>query len=103
MYYRLYLINENYEKSICNFKCIGNSMEECYNEYGKQLVENGLRAGHSIQSQIKSFKLFMWAIHKRKDDCYKIRATDYLMYLSCYCALYKFNEMNDNHFFLKIK
>jgi len=99
--YRLYLTNDKY--TICSFKCTGDSMEDCYNEYGKDLVENGLKQGYSIQSQKEKYNLFISAINKRKENCYKIRASDLFMYLACYCSLYKFNEMDDNHFFLKLK
>ena len=97
--YRLYLTNGS--KTFCSFKCTGNDMYDCYNEYGKKLVINGLKDGYSLKQQIDRYKTFMNILHKRKEDCYKIRASDYLIYLGCYCALYKFNEMDDNHFFLK--
>ena len=56
--YRLYLTNDKY--TICNFKCTGDSMEDCYNEYGKELVENGLKQGYSIQSQKEKYNLFIF-------------------------------------------
>jgi len=99
--YRLYLSDG--DVTIAKFKTRSDDMNLVYKEYGEEIILQGLRKGFTIEQQVKKYKLFIEAIHKQKRNCYKIRTSDLFMYLSCYSALYKFNEEMDTPMFLKIK
>ena len=79
-------------------------IDEAYNEMSKELIMDGLRKGVNIKSQVKFFKSYCNKISKMVDDCYKVKASDFLMFLSCYIALIKFNEIEcTDYFFMKRK
>lgn len=99
--YRFYIFDNN--NIICKYKVKTNNIEDIYKTHGKYLMENGMKLGYTLKSQIEKYEDYINAVNKRKDNCYKIRASDLLMYLSCYCCLNKLNMMDDNHFFVKIK
>lgn len=99
MMYKLYIFND--EDIICTFKFKQKNMEEVYNKYGKNLVESGLKTGYSISIQTLKYKKFINEINKRKRHCNKIRKSDLHLYLNIYSALWKFNQIEDNCFFLK--
>jgi len=92
------------DKRLCKFKVNTDDINKIYNEMGKKLVMDGLRNNISIDKQIETYKKGIETIHKRKQDCYKVRATDYLMVLSCVMSLIKFRQFDlDNVIILKNK
>ena len=99
--YRLYLYDNDIV--IGKFKTRTDDMDLIYKEYGEEIILNGLRKKFSIEQQTNKYKSFIEAINKQKSNCEKIRASDLYMYLSCYSALYKFNQVNDDHMFFKKK
>ena len=82
------------DKRLCKFKINTDDINEIYNEMGKKLVMDALRNNISIDKQINKYNLCVETIHQRKEDCYKVRASDYLMTLSCIMSLIKFNQFN---------
>jgi hypothetical protein len=101
--YNMYLYDN--ESMIGKFKTKGDDMEEVYKSFGSKIVRNGFENGYTIPMQILKYQTFIKSINKQKDNCEKIRASDLYMYLSCYCALYKLNGLqnNNDHMFLKVK
>ena len=82
------------DKRLCKFKVNTDDINKIYNEMGKKLIMDGLRNNISIDKQIETYKKGVETIHQRKEDCYKVRATDYLMVLSCVMSLIKFRQFN---------
>ena len=56
-----------------------------------------LKKNMNLKDIIQISKNFLQRIHKLKNECYKVRASDYMICLSCVMALYKLNEypLND--------
>jgi len=80
------------------------NLDEMYDIMSKQLIMDGLQRGMNIKSQIKFYKSYCSKISKMVDDCYKVKASDFLMFLSCYTALIKFNEIpSTDYLFIKRK
>ena len=93
-----YLLYIFYEKDIlCKFQCKGDDMDKLYEEYGKDLIVDGLKKNMNLKDIIQISKNFLKRIYKLKNECYKVRASDYMICLSCVMALYKLNEypLND--------
>jgi hypothetical protein len=99
--YNLYLHHGDY--TMGKYKVRGDDMDKVYQCFGAKIIRQGFEYGVSIPQQIKKYQSFMKAIQKQKENCEKIRASDLYMYLSCYCALYKFHAIEEDHMFLKIK
>lgn len=99
--YNLYL--HHGENIMGKYKVRGDDMEKVYQSFGAKVIRQGFERGVSIPQQIAKYQSFMKAIQKQKDNCEKIRASDLYIYLSCYCALYKFHAIEEDHMFLKIK
>ena len=92
------------DKRLCKFKVNTDDITIIYNEMGKKIVMDGLRNNISIDKQIETYKKGVETIHQKKEDCYKVRATDYLMVLSCVMSLIKFRQFDlDNVIILKNK
>ncbi len=102
MTYKLYLYNDN-EDIIGKYTTKGDDMEKVYQTFGARIIRQGFKSGMSIPQQIITYQEYIKVINKQKENCEKIRASDLLMYLSCYCALYKFKTIEGDHMFLKIK
>tara|TARA_R110000765_G_scaffold309163_2_gene402702 strand:- start:766 stop:1083 length:318 start_codon:yes stop_codon:yes gene_type:complete len=92
------------DKRLCKFKIDTDDINEIYNSMGKKLIMDGLKNNISIDKQIETYKKGVETIHQRKEDCYKVRASDYLMVLSCIMSLIKFRQFDlDNVIILKNK
>ena len=92
------------DKRLCKFKVNTDDINEIYNEMSNKLVMDGLRNDISIDKQIERYKIAIEIIHNRKENCYKVRASDYLMTLCCIMSLVKFNQFDlDNIIILKNK
>jgi len=100
--YKLYLYYKN--ELMGNYKVKGDDFDKCFNELSLILVKDGFKKNKTIHQQIQTYKNFCDTILKRKRDCYKIKSSDWWLFLSCYMALVKFNEISYNDFiFMKIK
>ena len=82
------------DKRLCKFKIDTDDINEIYNSMGKKLIMDGLKNNISIDKQIETYKKGVETIHQRKEDCYKVRASDYLMVLSCIMSLIKFKQFD---------
>ena len=82
------------DKRLCKFKIDTDDINEIYNSMGKKLIMDGLKNNISIDKQIETYKKGVETIHQRKEDCYKVRASDYLMVLSCVMSLIKFRQFD---------
>tara|TARA_R110000803_G_scaffold182404_3_gene244736 strand:+ start:5028 stop:5399 length:372 start_codon:yes stop_codon:yes gene_type:complete len=101
-YYKLYLFYEN--ELVGNYPTTIDNWETLYETYSKQVILNGYKANINYKLQIKVLKDFMEVIAKQKRNCEKIKASDYIMFLSCFFALLKYNEIDSSDYiFLKIK
>ena len=93
--YFLYIFYEN--DLFCKFQCRGDDINILYEEYGKDLIIDGFKKNMNLKDIIHISKNFLKRIYKLKKECYKVRASDYMICLSCVMALYKLNEypLND--------
>tara|TARA_R110002074_G_C12424177_1_gene656181 strand:- start:886 stop:1203 length:318 start_codon:yes stop_codon:yes gene_type:complete len=82
------------DKRLCKFQVDTDDITKIYNYMAKKLVMDALINNISIDKQIKKYNSCIETIHQKKEDCYKIRASDYLMTLSCIMSLIKFNQFN---------
>lgn len=100
-----YYLHLDYEDLyIAKFKVKTSDMNLVYQEVSEHIIKDGFKRGFNIQQQISKYKTFCDTIYKQKRNCEKIRASDFLMFLSCYVALHKFNQIKDkDYMFLKLK
>lgn len=89
--YTLYLYHNN--ERMFKHKLLTDNMQTIYDEMSHELIINGFKNNMNLDKQIDTYKKFMDKLYKQKINCYKIRASDLLMYCSCYFALYKFNKI----------
>ncbi len=100
--YNLYLYYKN--EFMGRHEVMGDDIEKCFKAISYVLVKDGFKKNKTIYQQIETYTKFCDTILKQKKDCYKIRKSDLLLFLSCYIALVKFNEISYNDFiFMKIK
>lgn len=99
--YKMYLFND--EKIIGKYKTTTNDMNLIFKEFGEELVRDGFKQNINIKKQIEMYKTVIEEINKQKRHSQKIRHSDFYIYLSCFCALYKFNEETEDVLFLKCK
>tara|TARA_R110002096_G_scaffold137433_2_gene290844 strand:- start:177 stop:494 length:318 start_codon:yes stop_codon:yes gene_type:complete len=100
--YTLYLFYNDIQ--IGKYKMIGDDFNKLYKSFGERILREGFMNGKDIKTQTKTYKQLCDTIYKQKNNCEKIRASDYLMFLSCYINLVKFNLIDYNDFiFLKNK
>ena len=100
--YTLYLFYKDIQ--IGKYKMIGDDFNKLYKSFGERILREGFMHGKSIKDQSKTYTLLCNTIYKQKINSEKIRASDYLMFLSCYINLVKFNLIDYNDFiFLKNK
>jgi len=89
---------------IGKYKCQGDNIEELYSRMSKPIIMDGFKNGKDWKLQVKVFQLYCDGIAKQVDRCEKVRASDFLMFLSCYIALVKYNKIPDtDYLFMKIK
>jgi hypothetical protein len=89
---------------IAKFKTKSDDINLIYKEMAENIIMDGFKRGFTIQQQIDKYTSFCDSIYKMKDHCEKIRASDFLMFFSCYFALCKFKCIKPNEYmFLKIK
>ena len=88
---------------IGRFKTRTTDLNLLYKEMSEPVVLQALKDNINIKVQIKNYKLFCDNIHKQKFNCYKLRASDLIMYLTCYLCLTKFNVEVQEPFFYKLK
>ena len=96
--YFLYIFYEN--DLFCKFLCKGDDMNILYEEYGKDLILDGLKKNMNLKDIIQISKNFVKRIYDMKKDSYKVRASDYIICLSCVMVLYKLNQYPLNNFIL---
>ena len=102
MSYKLYLWHKN--ERMCKFNVEGDDPEKVYDCYSKKLIINGFKNNIDVKKQVLIMKKLMYELYQQKINCQKIRASDLLMYLSCFFAVRKLDEMDtDNFIFLKVK
>ena len=99
--YKMYLFNDN--KIVGKYKTTTDDMNLIFTEFGEEIVRDGFKQKINIKTQIDMYKNFIEVIDKQKRHSEKIRHSDFYLYLSCFCALYKFNEETDDVLFLKCK
>ncbi len=86
------------------YKCSGDDFNELYEQMSKGLIMDGFEKGMNIQEQIKFFQVYCNKISEQVDKCYKVKASDFLMFLSCYVALIKYNVIHETEYlFIKNK
>ena len=85
------------------YKTKTNDMDLIFKDCGEEIVRDGFKQGINMETQINMYKTFIEEINKQKRHCQKIRHSDFYIYLSCVCALYKFNQETDDILFLKCK
>lgn len=89
---------------MCKFPTTTTDPYVVYEVMGKESVNEAFQKGINYKTQIKVFKKFCNLILKKKLNCYKIRASDYLLFLSSFLALLKYKQVNYNDIlFLKNK
>ena len=89
---------------IAKFKVYTNDINVIYKRFSEKIIKDGFKRGVSLHQQMERYKLFCDKIYKLKDHCRKIRASDFFMFMSCYCALVKFNYIKPHEYmFLKSK
>ena len=90
--YTMYLYHN--DERIFKNKLFTDDIQKIYHDMSYKLIINGLKNNISIDKQISTYKIFMDKIYKMKINCYKIRASDLLMYCSCFFALHKMNQVS---------
>jgi len=86
------------------YKCDGDKFNELYDQMGKQIIQDAFMKGINYKEQIKFFKVYCDKISTMVKNCYKVKASDFLMFLSCYVALIKYNEIPEtDYLFMRIK
>lgn len=100
--YTMYL---NYKDTyICKFPTTTTDPYVVYEVMGKDSIRDAFSRGINYKRQIEVFKQFCDLILKKKQNCYKIRASDYLLFCSSYLALLKYKQIDYNDIiFLKNK
>ncbi len=89
---------------IAKFKTTTDDFNSIYKEVSEHIIKDGFKSGFNIHKQINKYKSFCDEIYRQKQHCEKIRASDFIMFLSCYFALCKLNQIKDtDYMFLKIK
>lgn len=84
------------------YKCHEDNYDSLYNEMSKQLIKDAFLNGVNYKQQIQFFKVYCDKISNMVNNCYKVRASDFLMFLSCYVALIKYNEIPEtDYLFMK--
>ena len=100
--YKLYLWHKN--ERMCKFNVLDNDPDKVYDCYSKKLIINGFKNNIDVKKQVLIMKRLMDELYQQKINCQKIRASDLLMFLSCFFAVRKLDEMDtDNFIFLKVK
>ena len=86
------------------YKVDGDNFNELYQVMGKPLIMDGFKKGINCKLQCMGYKIFCDKIAKQVERCEKVRASDYLLFLSCYVSLVKYNKINDTEYlFIKRK
>ena len=89
---------------IAKFKVRTDDINLVYKEISEKIILEGFRNGYTIEEQVHRYKVLCDKIYQQKDRCEKIRASDFLLFFSCYVALCKFNQIKPTEYmFLKKK
>ena len=100
--YNMYLTYK--DTYICKFKTTTTNPYVVYEDMGKDCVNDAFQKGINYKKQIAVFEKYCDIILKNKNNCYKIRKSDYLLFCSCYLALFKYNQLDSRDIiFLKNK
>jgi hypothetical protein len=100
--YNLYLFYDNI--LIGKFTTKTDNINHIYEEYSKDLIINALQRNIKIHNQIKLYGDYCKQIAKQTDHCYKIKMSDFILFLGSYFSLVKFNQIpNTDYLFLKKK
>jgi len=100
--YNLYLFYNNL--LVGKFHTTTDNINHIYEEYSKELIMNALQRNINIEKQIKLYGAYCKQIAKQKDHCYKIKISDFLLFLGSYFSLVKFNKISStDYLFLKKK
>lgn len=81
---------------ICKFKVRSDDWKVIYKEVSENFIRDAFKKQVSIPKQIEMCRSFCDKIKKRKQDCYKVRASDYLMFMTCYLVLVKYKQIKDS-------
>jgi len=81
---------------ICRFKVKSDDWLSIYKEVSENFIRDAFRKNVTIPKQIQMCRSFCDSIKKRKEDCYKVRASDYLMFMTCYLVLVKYKQIKDS-------
>ena len=87
---------------ICSTYVKGDDWERVYNHMSNDVVNKGFKAKVNYKSIINTCNDFCDKIEKMKRHCEKIKVSDFMMFVSCYFILVKFNII-DHQDFLFIK
>ncbi len=100
-----YYLHLDYKDSyIAKFKTTTDDFNSIYKEVSEHIIKDGFKQGFTIDKQIAKYTSFCDEIHRQKRHSEKIRASDFIMFLSCYLALCKLNQIKHHEYmFLKIK
>tara|TARA_R110002020_G_scaffold311311_1_gene526961 strand:+ start:1125 stop:1463 length:339 start_codon:yes stop_codon:yes gene_type:complete len=90
---------------ISKFKAKGDSLEDMFNIHCKPMLLNTMKRHNiSLHKQIDTYEEYCNTIEKQKFNCYKIKASELLLYNTCYCSLVKFGKRDPQDcIFLKNK
>ena len=86
--YTMYIYYKN--EYICKFKCLTTDPYALYEIMGKEVINQAFSKGINYKRQIETFTKYCDIIYKKKINCYKIRRSDYLIFVSCFLALLKY-------------
>tara|TARA_R110001592_G_scaffold362303_1_gene675698 strand:+ start:918 stop:1280 length:363 start_codon:yes stop_codon:yes gene_type:complete len=98
--YNLFLFYK--DTYVCCMYVKGDEWEKVYNEVSRVVVQNSFKVNVNYKSIINTCTNFCDKIEKMKRHCEKIKDKDFMLFLSCYFILVKFNKI-DHHDFLFIK
>ncbi len=88
--YYLYLYNQ--QGFIAKFETKTDDILLIYKDFGEDLVIASMIKNIKLNEQIKDYQNFIKNLNKMKINCYKIKKTDFFIYLSCFTILYKLNQ-----------
>lgn len=98
MSYTMYI---NYrDLYVCKFPVNTTDLNSCYKEMAESMIRDGFKKGANISRQIELFKTVCDNIWKEKWNCHKIRRSDYLLFLTCMLALYKYGKIDSDRFII---
>jgi len=96
MKYRCYTYYNDELIGKYNFKT--DDFESIFKEICLPTIKQGFKKGFTIDKQIVQYKKFCDFIYKQKINCYKIKCSDFYVFLNCYFSLVKFGKIKNDEF-----